>query len=107
MDSGRENGPKIQGWPPVPEPVAYKTEDGHTYLSPDLARPDGTYRGRATHGWNGAPLEPVGDPLTAGVGAGAWANRADTPDLMNDGSVKIVPLRAASSSPPSCNRIRR
>ena len=23
MDSGRENGPKIEGWPPVPEPKAF------------------------------------------------------------------------------------
>ena len=63
MDSGRENGPKIEGWPPVPEAKTFKTQDGHTYLSPDLARPDGEYSAQPTHGWNGAPLEPVGDPL--------------------------------------------
>ena len=34
MDSGRENGPHIEGWPPVPEPKTFKTQDGHTYLSP-------------------------------------------------------------------------
>ena len=56
MDSGRENGPKIDGWPAVPEPKVFKTQDGHTYLSPDLARPDVEYSGQPTHGWNGAPL---------------------------------------------------
>jgi len=96
MDSGRENGPKIEGWPPVPEPVAFKTEDGHTYLSPDLNRPDGQYSGQPTHGWNGAPLEPVGDPLLAGVGPGAWAMRADVPD-MEHGQPKIVPMRIATA----------
>lgn len=91
MDSGRENGPKVEGWPPVPSPVSYKTSDGHVYLSPDLNRPDGDYSARPTHGWNGAPIEPVGDPLLAGVGPGAWANRADVPD-MEHGTPKIVPL---------------
>jgi photosynthetic reaction center H subunit len=95
MDSGRENGPKIEGWPPVPEPVSYKTEDGHTYLSPDLNRPDGEYSAQPTHRWNGAPLEPVGDPLLAGVGPGAWAMRADVPD-MEHGHPKIVPMRIAT-----------
>ena len=96
MDSGRENGPKIDGWPPVPEPKVFKTQDGHTYLSPDLARPDGEYSGQPTHGWNGAPLEPVGDPLLAGVGPGAWAMRADIPDMDPHGHPKIVPLRIAT-----------
>ncbi len=96
MDSGRENGPKIEGWPPVPEPKTFKTQDGHTYLSPDLARPDGEYSAQPTHGWNGAPLEPVGDPLLAGVGPGAWAMRADIPDADPHGHPKIVPLRVAT-----------
>jgi photosynthetic reaction center H subunit len=33
----------------------------------------------------------VGDPLLAGVGPGAWAQRADVPD-MEHGEPKIVPL---------------
>jgi photosynthetic reaction center H subunit len=48
------------------------------------------------HGWLGAPLEPVGDPLLAGVGPGAWAARADEPDLYHGGDIKIVPLRVAA-----------
>ena len=43
----------------------------------------------------GAPLEPVGDPLLAGVGPGAWAMRADRPDVDPHGAPKIVPLRVA------------
>ena len=95
MDSGREGGPKIEGWPAVPTPKVYKLADGREFLSPDLRRPDGDYTAQPTHGWNGAPLEPVGNPLLAGVGAGAWAQRADVPDHMADGSVKIIPLRQA------------
>jgi len=95
MDSRRDKGPHIEGWPPVPEPKTFKTQDCHTYLSPDLARPDGEYSAQPTHGWNGAPLEPVGDPLLAGVGPGAWAMRADVPDMDMHGHPKIVPLRLA------------
>lgn len=95
MDSGRPNGPKIDGWPAVPDPVTYKTMDGHEFKSPDLARPDGDYSARPSNPWNGAPLDPVGDPLLAGVGPGAWAKRADVPDMTYDGHVKIVPLRVA------------
>ena len=95
MDPGRENGPKIAGWP-VAEPIAYKLADGREVLSPDHARPDGSYSAQPIHGWNGAPLEPVGDPLLAGVGPGAWAARADHPDMLLHGGAKIVPLRVAT-----------
>ena len=96
MDSRRpdgSNGPKITGWP-VPEPKTYKLANGHEVLAPDFARPDGSYQAEPSHGWAGAPLEPVGDPLLAGVVPGAWAARADVPDVTADGRVKIVPLRS-------------
>lgn len=96
MDPGRPNGPKTDGWPAVPAAKTYKLEDGREFLSPDLARPDGEYSAQAAHGWIGAPLEPVGDPLLAGVGPGAWAQRADHPDMSHEGQVKIVPLRVAT-----------
>ena len=95
MDPGRENGPVIAGWP-VAEPKTYKLADGSSVLAPDHNRADGAYTAQPTHGWNGAPLEPVGDPLLAGVGPGAWAARADHPDMLSHGGAKIVPLRAAS-----------
>lgn len=41
----------------------------------------------------GSPLEPTGDPMLAGVGPGSWAERPDTPDLMADGTDRIVPMR--------------
>lgn len=45
----------------------------------------------------GDPI-PVGDdPMTAGLGPGAWADRADHPDLTFDGRPKIVPMRADTS----------
>jgi photosynthetic reaction center H subunit len=93
MDSGRANGPKVTGWP-VPEPVTYKMADGREILAPDFNRPDGAYSAEPSHPWIGAPLEPTGDPLLAGVGPGAWAQRADHPDMMAEqGELRIVPLR--------------
>ena len=44
----------------------------------------------------GAPLEPIGNPLTAGIGPGAWAERADRPDLTYKGAARIVPIRVAT-----------
>ncbi len=46
-------------------------------------------------GW-GAPLEPIGNPLSAGIGPGAWAQRADRPDLTIKGAHRIVPMRVAT-----------
>ncbi len=94
MDPGRENGPKITGWP-VPEAKTFKLDDGREFSAPDFNRPDGSYSAQPAHRFNGAPLEPVGDPLLAGVGPGAWAARADVPD-MHEGHAKIVPLRVAA-----------
>jgi photosynthetic reaction center H subunit len=44
----------------------------------------------------GAPLEPIGNPLTAGIGPGAWADRSDKPDLTMKGTPRIVPMRVAT-----------
>jgi photosynthetic reaction center H subunit len=43
----------------------------------------------------GSPLEPTGDPMLAGVGPGAFAQRAHKPDLMFHGTPKLAPLRIA------------
>ncbi|MBP7339753.1 photosynthetic reaction center subunit H [Niveispirillum sp.] len=43
----------------------------------------------------GYPIEPLGNPLLAGVGPGSWAERAETPDMTAHGDARIVPLRRA------------
>lgn len=45
-----------------------------------------------THGHPGAPGVPTGDPMKDGVGAAAWAERADRYDLTVDGRPRIQPL---------------
>ena len=49
-------------------------------------------RARRTGKWAGSPLVPTGDPLTAGVGPGSYALRADRPDLNMEGHPRIVPM---------------
>lgn len=44
--------------------------------------------------WPGAPVQPNGDPMLAGVGPGSWAERQDEPERLMNGMPLIVPLRA-------------
>jgi photosynthetic reaction center H subunit len=82
------------GFPDMPSPKVFLTHAGPV-MAP-RAEPPQILNARATAPWYGAPLEPTGDPMLAGMGPGAWAqNRADVPDLTFDDSLpKIVPLRS-------------
>lgn len=93
LESDRSPHIKVQGWPAIPEPKTYLLANGETVSVPnnrlDNQPPlhEGAYRG--------APLQPVGNPMLAGVGPGSWADRADVADVTFEGLIKIVPLRAA------------
>jgi photosynthetic reaction center H subunit len=91
-ESGRG---KIGGWP-VPEAKVFKTEHGDVVV-PDPARDKRPLALEPAHRWAGAPLEPTGNPMLDGVGPGAWAERADTPDVNAAGKPKILPLRVADA----------
>jgi photosynthetic reaction center H subunit len=91
LDSGDRG--TIEGWPPTPEPKTYRMADGREVQVPrdeapqPIANAEPAYRGAA------APLQPVGNPLTAGVGPGAWSSlRPDVPDFDHDGAPKLAPL---------------
>jgi photosynthetic reaction center H subunit len=77
-------------------PKPYNMADGSTRYKPDYQRDSHEMSYRRTAAWSGAPIEPVGNPLTAGVGAGAYAIRADVPDMTNHGQTRIAPLRLAT-----------
>ncbi|HYN60164.1 MAG TPA: photosynthetic reaction center subunit H [Rubrivivax sp.] len=92
-DSGRG---VITGWP-IPEPKVFKLAHGGEAVVPNLAPSPQTLRAEPAHAWAGAPLVPTSEnPMLDGVGPGAWADRADVPDLDFEGTVKIVPLRVAT-----------
>lgn len=94
MESDSLGRAVIKGWP-IPDPKTFKLADGHSVTVPELHRTEPKTSAAVTSPSPGSPIEPVGDPMLAGVGAGAWSNRADKPDLDMHGHPKIVPLRAA------------
>jgi photosynthetic reaction center H subunit len=86
----------VSGWP-IPGPKTYPLAHGGTAVVPKPAPPPQTLKAEPAHAWAGAPLVPTGDnPMLDGIGPGAWADRADVPDLDFEGQIKIVPLRVAS-----------
>lgn len=84
----------VQGWP-VPPPKTFKLLDGHEVTVPQSTKHEPATSARVLGASPGSPLEPTGDPLLAGVGAGAYALRADVPDMDLHGAPKIVPMRLA------------
>jgi photosynthetic reaction center H subunit len=94
-----ERSPRIrlQGYPALPKPKTFRMAHGHDVYAPTL-KPEKDPRelkAQPVGPWPGAPLEPTGNPMVDGVGPGAYALRADEPDLTYDGKPKIVPLRVA------------
>jgi photosynthetic reaction center H subunit len=87
-----DRGLLIEGWPKAPAPKTYRLASGREVAVPrgdEIAPP---LRAERVHGFAGAPLDPVGNPLNAGVGPGAWTPRPDEADLDHHGEPKIVPL---------------
>ena len=76
-------------------PKVYLLPHGHgTALMPDGGRDPAQIPGsRRTAPWSGSPIEPTGNPLIDGVGPAAWANRADRPDISNEGHPRLIPMR--------------
>ncbi len=96
-----EGKDRALGWP-VPAPKIYKTAHGNVVV-PDPNKREPQYSARSAGAGFGAPIQPSGDAMLAGVGAGAYANRADVPDMMFAGGPKIVPLRVAKGYSVSGN----
>lgn len=79
----------------LPKPKTYVMPDGRTLVSPGDHEEPPLNAKRQTP-YPGSGYIPDGDGMGAGVGPGAWANRADVPDAMFDGSQRLVPLRLAT-----------
>jgi photosynthetic reaction center H subunit len=85
----------IEGWPPTPAPKIYLLADGRQVQAPRDEAPHPTPNAERVYRSPASPIEPVGDPMTAGVGP-AWTPRPDHADLDHHGHPKIVPLSMAS-----------
>ena len=92
MESDSMGSAVVTGWP-IPEPKTYKLASGKSVTIPELNRPEPQYNARSTAASPGSPIEPTGDPMQAGVGPGAYAMRADVPDMTSHGTPLIQPLR--------------
>lgn len=79
----------------IPTPKQFLLPEGGSYSAPSFERDVREVQARRTSKAAGAPLEPEGNPMLAGVGPGAYALRHDAPELMRDGTPAVVPMRAA------------
>jgi photosynthetic reaction center H subunit len=96
LESERSAHIIVQGWPPIPGPKTFKLHDGRVVSAPNDFKSPQTLNAKPIGNWLGAPIEPVGNPLLAGVGPGSYADRADIPDVNVDGTPRIVPLRTVA-----------
>ena len=92
-------GTSAEGWIPMPQPKTYLLENGQTVTVPNDKVSPQVMHAQRLHGSDGTPLMPLGNPLLAGMGSGAWADRADHPDMDHHGQPKIRPL----SRSPGCD----
>lgn len=77
----------------VPSPKVYELLNGESVELPSGKNDDHRELNATPLGpWPGAPLVPNGDAMIDGLGAAAWAERSDTPDLTSDGEPRLVPL---------------
>ncbi|MEY6434305.1 photosynthetic reaction center subunit H, partial [Thioalkalicoccus limnaeus] len=87
----------IRGFPPMPKPKTYLLPHGlGTVTTPRVRAEPETINATPVGSFYGAPQDPIGDPMLAGVGPGAAAGRMDVPDMTIDGEPKIVPMRVAT-----------
>lgn len=77
----------------TPEPKTYELLNGESVQLPSGKNDDHRELNATPIGpWPGAALVPDGDAMIDGLGAAAWAERADHPDVTNEGEPRLVPL---------------
>jgi len=87
-----DRGVVMNGWMALPEPKMYKLGDGREVWIPDGKVSPQTLNATPLAPHGGAAYEPTGNPMLAGVGPGAWADRSDEPDVDPEGHPKIRPM---------------
>ncbi len=95
-DMGR-GGPK-EGFPFVPKPKVFRLTNGGTYLAPGGSPDRRPIKAKKVEPWPGSPLRPTGDPMLDAVGPASYAERAEVPELMDDGTPLIRPMRVATQT---------
>ncbi|MCU0659275.1 MAG: photosynthetic reaction center subunit H [Polyangiaceae bacterium] len=80
----------------IPEPKTFLLMEGGSIEAPNYIRDNRPIEATRTAAAAGSPLEPIGDPMLAAVGPGAFADRADHPEQTTHGADMIVPMRVAT-----------
>lgn len=80
----------------MPKPKIWSLPGGGKEQAPRATVNEPPLNGQRISRLDGAPYEPIGNPLTGAFGPAAYALRADEPDLTGDGHKKIVPLSSLS-----------
>ncbi len=98
LESDRPDGSvkREPGILPMPRVKTYRTQFHGSFDAPhdrDLAEPP--VAGERAAPATGMPFEPTGNPMTSGIGPGAFTRRTDAPDRTAEGEIKIVPLSQA------------
>jgi len=81
----------------IPTPKTFRRSDGREVSAPNFKADTRPINATKTEPWPGAPFQPTGDPMLAGVGPGSYAERADETAKTHDGRDLIVPLRVGSN----------
>ena len=88
---------KARGFLLIPTPKVFRLHGGEVVEAPSFDEDTRKLKAEKVEPWPGAPLQPVGDPMLAEVGPGAYALRADVPEKTHDGRDLIVPMRVATN----------
>ena len=97
LESATEPGFKARDVIWIPKPKTFRRSDGREVSVPNFRADTRPVNATKTESWPGAPLQPNGDPMLAGVGPGSYAERADETYKTADGHDLIVPLRVATN----------
>jgi photosynthetic reaction center H subunit len=93
LEDPAPNGRPLVGFPlPPARPKVFRTMHSGQEEMPH-EEPQGPLNAVPTSPVPGMPLVPVGNPLLAGVGPGAWAMRRDEPLMTHEGHPQVAPLR--------------
>ena len=81
-----------EGFPLRDEAQTYILNEGGTTQAPHFYK-GGAMSAEPLYPFPGTPLSPVGNPLLAGIGPGAWVMRNDAPMRTENGDLLLQPMR--------------
>ncbi len=95
LESDRSGRVEVQGFPRVPAPKTFRIAGGGLVYAPRIERDTRKILAEPLGPYLGAPLVPTGNPMIDAVGPASYAERANHPDFLVDGTPIIVPARLA------------